>query len=79
MTARSAVSRAKTSAVEQVIAATAKQRLVIDRGSYGLLAARGISRREVDRALDELEARGRIALYCGTSGHVVARLVGGDR
>lgn len=79
MSARSPVGRAKQRAVEQVIAATRGRRLVLDRGAYGMLAARGISRREVDRALDALAEQGRILVY-SDGPHVFARLLdGGER
>lgn len=78
MSARSSVGRAKARAVEQAIAATCGQKLVLDRGTYGRFAAHGISRREVHRALDELEARGRVLVFHAGS-VVVARLLdGGD-
>jgi len=79
MSARSPVARAKARAVEAAIAQTAGQRLVLDRGCYGRLAANGISRREVDRALADLEGRGRILVFHCGAGPIVARLVGGGR
>lgn len=79
MTARSAVDRATARAVEQAIAGARGQRLAFDRGTYGRLAARGLARSDIRRALDELEARGRIIVYDGAGGGVCARLTGGER
>lgn len=78
MTGRSTVGRVKARCVEQGIALNGG-RLAIDRGVYARLARGGVSRREVDRALDELVERDRILIYVGASGVVIARLIGGGR
>ena len=74
MSTRSPVDRVTARAVERAIAETSGQRLAFDRGVYGRLAARGLSRRDIRRALDDLEAAGRIVLYCCGAGGVAARL-----
>jgi len=76
MSTRSPVDRAKARSIESAIAAAGGQ-VTLDRGLYGQLAAGGISRGEVRRALDDLEAQGRVTV-CG-GGRVTVRLVSGDR
>lgn len=78
MSARSSLAKVKARAVEQTIALEGGQ-IELGRGLYGRLAAAGISRGEVARALADLEAQNRVAVFNAAAGRVGVRLIGGDR